>query len=98
MIRRLVFVSVAAALMHAPAATAATCDSLSVLPLLNARVTSAQIVAAGAFTAPAPPAVPARQGAAGRGGGRGGVRGGGRRRNQPNPYATLPTIRRVQAT
>jgi feruloyl esterase len=98
MIRRLVFVSVAAALMHAPAATAATCDSLSVLPLQNARVTSAQTVAAGAFTAPAPPAVPARQGAAGRGGARGGARGGGRGGNQPNPYATLPAFCRVQAT
>jgi tannase/feruloyl esterase len=98
MIRRLAFVSVFAALMYAPAAIAATCDSLSALPLQNARVTSAQIVAAGAFTAPAPPAVPAREGAAGRGGGRGGARGGGRGGNQPSPFATLPIFCRVQAT
>ena len=111
MIRRALLVTVAAAFMHAPAALAATCDSLSVLPLQNAHVTSAQLVAAGAFTPPAPPAAPGREGAAagregaaGRAGagregaaGRGGARGGGRG-NQPSPYAMLPAFCRVAAT
>jgi len=98
MIRRLVFATVAVLVMHAPAAMAATCDSLSVLPLQNGHITSAQTVAAGAFTAPAAPAVPARQGAAGGGGARGGGARGGGRGNQPNPYAMLPAFCRVQAT
>jgi hypothetical protein len=98
MIRRLVFFTFAAGLIHAPAALAATCDSLGVVLLQNARVTSAQMVAAGAFTPPAPPAVPGRDGGAGRGGARGGARGGGRGGNQPNPYAMLPAFCRVQAT
>ena len=104
MIRRALLVTVAAAFMHAPAALAATCDSLGVLPLQNAHVTSAQLVAAGAFTPPAPPAAPGREGAAGRAGagregaaGRGGARGGGRG-NQPSPYAMLPAFCRVAAT
>ena len=97
--RRLVLLTFTAAVAHVPAASAATCDSLAVLPLQNARVTSAQIVAAGAFTPPAPPAVPAREGAAGRGGARaGGARGGGRGANQPSPYATLPAFCSVAAT
>ena len=99
MIRRLVFVTLAAGLLHAPAALAATCDSLTVLPLQNARVTSAQTVAAGAFTPPAPPAAPGRDGGAAGRGGRGGARaGGGGRGNQPSPYAMLPAFCRVQAT
>src|SRR5205814_3800657 len=97
MIRRLLFVTVASALLHAPAALAATCDSLSVLPLQNARITSVQIVAAGAFTPPAAPVVPGREGGAAGRGGRGGARGGGRG-NQPSPYAMLPAFCRVQAT
>jgi len=97
MIRRSLLIALFAGLVcHAPLASAATCDSLSVLPLQNARITSAQAVAAGAFTPPAPPVVPGREGAAGRGGGRGGARGG--RGNQPNPYAALPAFCRVQAT
>ena len=94
MIRRALFVSVAAGLMQVSAAMAATCDSLAVLPLQNAHVTSAQMVAAGAFT---PPQAPGRSGAnpaaaAGRGGtGRG-------RGNAPNPYAVLPVFCRVAAT
>jgi len=103
MIRRCVLVTLAAGLMHAPSAMAATCDSLAVLPLQNAHVTSAQMVAAGAFT---PPAAPARggaargaaaeadgRGAAGRGAGRGAERG-----NQPNPYAMLPAFCRATVT
>jgi feruloyl esterase len=93
MIRRSLFIALFAGLVSSPLASAATCDSLSVLPLQNARITSAQAVAAGAFTPPAPPAAPAREGAAGRGAGRGGARG-----NQPNPYAALPAFCRVQAT
>src|SRR5262245_21076260 len=94
MMRRLVLLTLTAGVLHVPAATAATCDSLAVLPLQNAHVTSAQIVAAGAFTPPAAPAVPGRDGAAGRGG----ARGGGRGANQPNPYSALPAFCRVAAT
>jgi len=67
MMRRLVLLTFTAVVFPVPAAIAATCDSLAVLPLQNAHVTSAQIVAAGAFTPPAAPAVPGREGAAGRG-------------------------------
>jgi|RhiMethySRZTD1v2_1073278.scaffolds.fasta_scaffold12049_8 feruloyl esterase len=99
MMRRLVLLTFTAAVLHVPAATAATCDSLAVLPLQNAHVTSAQLVAPGAFTPPAAPAVAGRDGAAGRGGARaGGARGGGRGANQPSPYAALPAFCRVAAT
>ena len=105
MIRRALFAAAACALMHATSATAATCDSLAVLPLQNAHVTAAQMVAAGTFTPPAPPVAPGREGAAGRAGaagregaaGRGGARGGGRG-NQPSPYAMLPSFCRVAVT
>ena len=97
MIRRSLFILFFAGLVHAPIVSAATCDSLSALPLQNAHVTSAQAVAAGAFIVPPPPAVPGRDGGAGRGGGRGGARGG-RGGNPPNPYAALPAFCRVQAT
>src|SRR5262245_48111788 len=102
MMRRLVLLTFTAAVMYVPAATAATCDSLSVLALQNARVTSAQLVAAGAFTPPAPPVVPARDGGAARGAARGAgagaARGGGRGANQPNPYSALPAFCRIAAT
>jgi len=97
MMRRLVLLTFTAAVLYVPAASAATCDSLAVLPLQNAHVTSAQIVAAGAFTPPAAPAVPGREGAAGRGGARGGARGAGRGANQPSPYSALPAFCRVAA-
>jgi len=105
MIRRALFAAAACALMHATSATAATCDSLAVLPLQNAHVTAAQMVAAGTFTPPAPPVAPGREGAAGRAGaagregaaGRGSARGGGRG-NQPSPYAMLPSFCRVAVT
>src|SRR5882672_8638875 len=105
MIRRVLVITVAAGLIHATSAMAATCDSLGVLPLQNAHVTSAQLVAAGAFTPPAPPVVPGREGAAGRAAaagregaaGRGGARGAGRG-NQVNPYAMLPAFCRVAVT
>jgi feruloyl esterase len=99
MIRRLLFVFLSAAFVHTESASAATCDSLASLPLQNAHVMSAQMVAAGAFT---PPAAPARGGAArgaapaegaaaaGRGAGRG-------RGNAPSPYAMLPAFCRVAA-
>ena len=91
MIRRFLFVILAIGVLHVPSATAATCDSLTALPLQNARVTASQLVAAGAFT---PPAAPAREGgAAGRGG-----RAGGRGGNQPNPYVMLPAFCRVAMT
>jgi len=97
--RRLALLFLAAAILRAPSVMAATCDSLAVLSLQNAHVTSAQLVASGAFTPPAAPAVPAREGTAGRGGARaGGARGGGRGGNQPNPYAALPAFCRVAAT
>ncbi|MSO83326.1 MAG: tannase/feruloyl esterase family alpha/beta hydrolase [Acidobacteria bacterium] len=73
-------------LVHAQPAAAATCDSLASLPLQNAHITSAQMVAAGAFTPPAAPGGGAA--AAGRGAGRG---------NAPNPYAMLPAFCRVAA-
>ena len=105
MIRRVLLVTVAAGLIYATSARAATCDSLGVLPLQNAHVTSAQQVAAGAFTPPAPPAVPGREGAgragaAGRDGAAGGrgARGGGRGGNQASPYAMLPAFCRVAVT
>src|SRR5262249_4029865 len=104
MTRRLLFALIGAAFINIPAAGAATCDSLTSLSLQNAHVTSAQMVAAGAFT---PPAAPGRGGAArgaapppaeaapaaARGGGRGGGRG-----TAPNPYASLPAFCRVAAT
>ena len=106
MIRRVVFAALAAACLHTSSAMAATCDSLTVLPLQNARVTSAQAVGAGAFTPPAPPVVPGREGAAGRAAaagregaaGRGGARGAGRGGNQASPYAMLPAFCRVAMT
>src|SRR5258705_6500697 len=105
--RRFPLVLITAAIFYAPSAMAATCDSLAVLPLQNAHITSAQAVAAGAFTVPAAPAPAAaaagRDGAAAAGGGarggaRGPARGGGRGGNQPNPYAMLPAFCRVAAT
>ena len=106
MIRRVLFAALAAACLHTSSAMAATCDSLAVLPLQNARVTSAQAVGAGAFTPPAPPVAPGREGAAGRAGaagregaaGRGGARGAGRGGNQASPYAMLPAFCRVAMT
>ena len=106
MIRRVVFAALAAACLHTSSAMAATCDSLTVLPLQNARVTSAQAVGAGAFTPPAPPVAPGREGAAGRAAaagregaaGRGGARGAGRGGNQASPYAMLPAFCRVAMT
>jgi feruloyl esterase len=105
MIRRALFVAIAAGFVHLTPAMAATCDSLAVLPLDHAHVTSAQLVAAGTFTPPAPPAVPGREGAAGRAGAPGregaaggrGARGGGRG-NQPSPYTALPAFCRVAVT
>jgi len=103
--RALPAVVISAVFLYASSARAATCDSLGVFPLQNAHVTSAQLVAAGAFTPPAPPVVPGREGAAGRAAaagregaaGRGGARGAGRG-NQVNPYAMLPAFCRVAVT
>jgi feruloyl esterase len=56
-VRSVVFAAVAAAiwyLSHAPAVSAASCESLASLSLPNATIASAQLVAAGAFTTPAP--------------------------------------------
>jgi feruloyl esterase len=89
MTRRLFFALLSAAFLHPQEAAAATCDSLTSLPLRNAQITSVQMVTAGAF---APPAAPGRGGAA-RGAGRGAGRG-----NAPNPYAMLPAFCRVAAT
>ena len=41
MLRRLALLSLAAGFAHVTGAAAATCDSLSVLPLQNAHITSA---------------------------------------------------------
>jgi len=103
--RALPAVVISAVFLYASSARAATCDSLGVFPLQNAHVTSAQLVAPGAFTPPAPPVVPGREGAAGRAAaagregaaGRGGARGAGRG-NQVNPYAMLPAFCRVAVT
>jgi len=103
--RALPAVVISAVFLYASSARAATCDSLGVFPLQNAHVTSAQLVAPGAFTPPAPPVVPGREGAAGRAAaagregaaGRGAARGAGRG-NQVNPYAMLPAFCRVAVT
>ena len=108
MTRRLLFVLVIGGFfVYSGPASAATCESLASLTLQNGHVTMAQMVAPGAFTAPAAPrgggapargAAPAaegRQGAAGRGAPAAG-RGG--RGPAPNPYAALPAFCRVALT
>jgi len=108
MTRRLLFVlAITGFFVHSPSAQAATCESLASLPLQNGHVTSAQVVAAGAFTPPAAPraggaprggAAPAEgRGAAGAGRGAPAGRGGGRG-PAPNPYAMLPAFCRVALT
>ena len=100
MIRRLLLVLAGSVVLASQPSQAATCDSLTSLPLSNAHVLSAQMVAAGAFT---PPPAPGRGGrgaapaegegvpAAGRA-----ARGGGRG-NATNPFAALPAFCRVSA-
>ena len=105
MIRRLLFAFLCVAFLHPQEAAAATCDSLTSLPLRNGQITSAQMVTAGAF---APPAAPGRGGAAragapaegeGRAGAAAGRAGrGAGRGNAPNVYAMLPAFCRVAAT
>ena len=100
MIRRLSLVCLVAVLFSPPPAWAATCDSLMSLPLQNAHVMSAQMVAAGAFTPPAAPGRGAGRGAApaeGAGAPAGRAGRGGGRGNAPNPFAALPAFCRVAA-
>src|SRR5258708_2340537 len=65
MTRRLLFVCLTVGFVHTQSAAAATCDSLASLPLQNAHIISAQMVAAGAFTVPAAPGRGARAAAPG---------------------------------
>ena len=102
-------ISLTALSLMAALAQAAPCESLRTINLPNTTITSAQLVAAGPFTPPAPqgppggPVVPAAQpggegrGGAGRGDGRGaGGRGGG---GAPAAQPTqLPAHCRVAAT
>ena len=81
----------------APAAAATACENLASLALPNAKIDSAQMVAAGAFVQPGGRGGAARgEGGAGRGAADGrGVRGGG---PAANPFASLPAFCRVTAT
>ncbi len=81
----------------APAAAATGCENLASLALPNAKIDSAQVVAAGAFVQPGGRGGAARgEGGAGRGAADGrGVRGGG---PAANPFASLPAFCRVTAT
>src|SRR5262245_31318250 len=72
---------------NANVVAATSCESLTTLTLPNARIDSAQMVAAGAFVQPS------RGGGAGGGGARGAGRG-----TAPNPFASLPAFCRVTAT
>ncbi len=81
------------------AVAATTCEKLTMLSLPNATITSAQLVAAGAYVPPAPPAraggargaaPPAEAGRAGQPPGRAGGRGA--------QFADLPAFCRVSAT
>jgi len=80
----------------------ATCESLSALKLPNTTITSAQVVAAGAFTPPAPARAAAAGGAAPRGAapaeGRAGAGRGRAGGGAAQVYATLPSFCRVSAT
>jgi tannase/feruloyl esterase len=82
----------AAAPIAGPAAAASTaCENLASVALPHAKIESAESIAAGAFTPPAPArgADEAAAGGAGRGGGRGPA---------PNPFANLAAFCRVRAT
>jgi len=82
------------------AAGATTCESLSALRLPNTTITSAQVVAPGAFVPPAPARGAAPE-AEGRGapGAEGGAAGGRGRAGGPAAvYASLPSFCRVAAT
>ena len=71
-------------------AASAPCESLGALALPNVTITSAQTVAAGAFTPPAPER--------GEGRGRGAAAGRGGRGNAPSPFADIASFCRVAAT
>jgi feruloyl esterase len=82
-----------AAALPVQSAAAATCESLASVALPNTHITSAQVIAAGAFIPPVTP---------GRGGARGAAAEGNApatgRGNAPNPFASLPPFCRVTAT
>src|SRR5262245_27228064 len=93
--------ALAALLLHAaPAAAATACESLTALGLSNAKIDSAQVVAAGAFVQPGRGGAPRGGGADGRGaaapaGNARGGRGGG---GAANAFAGLPAFCRIAAT
>jgi feruloyl esterase len=76
-------------------AMAATCDEMARFQMPDAKITSAQLVAAGSFVAPAPPADPT---AKGKGKGKGGDAKAKAKGAPVNPYANLPEFCRVMAT
>ena len=89
---------IGAALVAAPA-RGANCEDMARLTIPNARIDSAQLVAAGAFTPPPTPrvgAAPEPNGVAPEGRGRGAGRAGGAPAAAPaNPYKSLPSFCRV---
>lgn len=95
------FLLIGAALLAAPA-LGANCEDMARLNIPNARIDSAQLVAAGAFTPPPAPrvgAAPEPNGVAPEGRGRGAGRAGGAPGAAPaNPYKSLPAFCRVALT
>ncbi|MEO8100230.1 MAG: tannase/feruloyl esterase family alpha/beta hydrolase [Acidobacteriota bacterium] len=80
---RIQTLSLSLVLASLPCVAAATCESLAAAKLPNATITSASVVAPGAFEVPVAPDAKGGKGGKGKG---------------PNPYANLPSFCRVTAT
>src|SRR5262249_50405052 len=89
---------VTSAALVATLALGANCKAMVRLNLPNAKIDSAQIVAAGAFTPPPPPRVAAAPGANGVAPEGRGRAGGAPANPPPNPYKSLPAFCRVTIT